>query len=214
MNVLVTDANLVVAFSKLLLYGFGSLFPIENVYSSYKVGKFHPSSFRSPPSIVLLVRFDRFSRNISHYRHLKAINCDRHFEFCASFDRIVWSKVVASVGCNVFSSFLISRSVQPTQCNHLLHTHTHTRFVTSGQFAFVVFFEFNWKKKTKNRLQDVLNAVENPRPDAPHAAQDRIVIRNPTLNLPKRTFYWNVSFLFNLSRAKFLIRKKVFLEIG
>ena len=38
-NVLVTTTQLVPALSKLLLYGFGSVFDIENIYSATKIGK-------------------------------------------------------------------------------------------------------------------------------------------------------------------------------
>lgn len=38
-NVLVTTTQLVPALAKVLLYGLGSVFPIENIYSATKVGK-------------------------------------------------------------------------------------------------------------------------------------------------------------------------------
>ncbi|MCL4141108.1 UNVERIFIED_CONTAM: hypothetical protein GTU68_012208, partial [Idotea baltica] len=38
-NVLVTTTQLVPALGKVLLYGLGSVFPIENIYSATKVGK-------------------------------------------------------------------------------------------------------------------------------------------------------------------------------
>lgn len=38
-NVLVTNTTLVLAVSKILLHGLGPVFPIENIYSSAKVGK-------------------------------------------------------------------------------------------------------------------------------------------------------------------------------
>lgn len=38
-NILVTTNNLVPALAKVLIYGFGSVFPIENIYSCTKVGR-------------------------------------------------------------------------------------------------------------------------------------------------------------------------------
>lgn len=38
-NVLVTTTQLIPALSKVLLYGLGSAFPIENIYSATKTGK-------------------------------------------------------------------------------------------------------------------------------------------------------------------------------
>lgn len=38
-NVLVTTTQLVPALAKVLLYGLGSMFPIENIYSATKIGK-------------------------------------------------------------------------------------------------------------------------------------------------------------------------------
>ena len=39
-NVLVTTTQLVPALSKVLLYGFGGVFDVENIYSAAKIGKF------------------------------------------------------------------------------------------------------------------------------------------------------------------------------
>lgn len=39
MNVLVTTTQLVPALAKVLLYGLGDVFPIENIYSATKIGK-------------------------------------------------------------------------------------------------------------------------------------------------------------------------------
>lgn len=39
-NVLVTTTQLVPALAKVLLYGLGQIFPIENIYSANKIGKF------------------------------------------------------------------------------------------------------------------------------------------------------------------------------
>lgn len=39
-NVLVTTTQLVPALAKVLLFGFGQIFPIENIYSANKIGKF------------------------------------------------------------------------------------------------------------------------------------------------------------------------------
>lgn len=39
MNVLVTTTQLIPALSKVLLYGLGSAFPIENIYSATKTGE-------------------------------------------------------------------------------------------------------------------------------------------------------------------------------
>ena len=38
-NVLVTSTQLVPALAKVLLFGLGEVFPIENIYSSTKIGK-------------------------------------------------------------------------------------------------------------------------------------------------------------------------------
>lgn len=40
MNVLVTTTQLVPALAKVLLYGLGDVFPIENIYSATKIGQF------------------------------------------------------------------------------------------------------------------------------------------------------------------------------
>lgn len=37
-NVLVTTTQLVPALAKVLLFGFGQIFPIENIYSANKIG--------------------------------------------------------------------------------------------------------------------------------------------------------------------------------
>ena len=39
-NVLVTNNQLVAALAKVLLFGLGQLFPIENIYSTNKIGEF------------------------------------------------------------------------------------------------------------------------------------------------------------------------------
>ena len=39
-NVLVTTTQLVPALAKVLLFGLGQIFPIENIYSATKTGKF------------------------------------------------------------------------------------------------------------------------------------------------------------------------------
>ena len=44
-NILVTDTKLVLAVVKVLLFGLGGIFPIENIYSSSKTGEF---DFESP----------------------------------------------------------------------------------------------------------------------------------------------------------------------
>lgn len=38
MNVLVTTTQLVPALAKVLLYGLGDVFPVENIYSATKIG--------------------------------------------------------------------------------------------------------------------------------------------------------------------------------
>lgn len=43
-NVLVTTTQLIPALAKVLLYGLGSVFPIENIYSATKTGKGTPAS--------------------------------------------------------------------------------------------------------------------------------------------------------------------------
>lgn len=40
-NVLVTNNQLVAAFAKILLFGLGQIFPVENIYSTNKIGKLH-----------------------------------------------------------------------------------------------------------------------------------------------------------------------------
>lgn len=40
MNVLVTTTQLVPALAKVLLYGLGDVFPIENIYSATKIGAY------------------------------------------------------------------------------------------------------------------------------------------------------------------------------
>lgn len=39
-NILVTTTQLIPALAKVLLYGLGVVFPIENIYSATKIGKF------------------------------------------------------------------------------------------------------------------------------------------------------------------------------
>lgn len=39
MNILVTTTQLIPALAKVLLYGLGVVFPIENIYSATKIGK-------------------------------------------------------------------------------------------------------------------------------------------------------------------------------
>ncbi|MEQ2158122.1 Eyes absent 3 [Goodea atripinnis] len=47
MNVLVTTTQLVPALAKVLLYGLGDIFPIENIYSATKIGGYEgPGSSR------------------------------------------------------------------------------------------------------------------------------------------------------------------------
>lgn len=43
-NVLVTNNQLVAALAKVLLFGLGQMFPVENIYSTNKIGK----SIRKP----------------------------------------------------------------------------------------------------------------------------------------------------------------------
>ncbi len=40
-NVLVTTTQLVPALAKVLLFGLGGVFPIENIYSATKIGKYY-----------------------------------------------------------------------------------------------------------------------------------------------------------------------------
>lgn len=40
MNILVTTTQLIPALAKVLLYGLGVVFPIENIYSATKIGEF------------------------------------------------------------------------------------------------------------------------------------------------------------------------------
>lgn len=42
MNILVTTTQLIPALAKVLLYGLGVVFPIENIYSATKIGKYLP----------------------------------------------------------------------------------------------------------------------------------------------------------------------------
>lgn len=51
MNVLVTTTQLVPALAKVLLYGLGDVFPIENIYSATKIGK------RDKTTHTLLITF-------------------------------------------------------------------------------------------------------------------------------------------------------------
>lgn len=39
MNILVTTTQLIPALAKVLLYGLGIVFPIENIYSATKIGE-------------------------------------------------------------------------------------------------------------------------------------------------------------------------------
>lgn len=51
MNVLVTTTQLVPALAKVLLYGLGDVFPIENIYSATKIGGYDPAWWtRSRPA--------------------------------------------------------------------------------------------------------------------------------------------------------------------
>ena len=60
MNVLVTTTQLVPALAKVLLYGLGGVFNIENVYSATKIGE--------PQRVVASVHGTTLSSRISH-RH-------------------------------------------------------------------------------------------------------------------------------------------------
>lgn len=58
MNVLVTTTQLVPALAKVLLYGLGDVFPIENIYSATKIGGYDPVQTWSrpgpdPPSLTV-----------------------------------------------------------------------------------------------------------------------------------------------------------------
>lgn len=44
-NVLVTTTQLVPALAKVLLFGLGGIFPIENIYSATKIGKYRTMKF-------------------------------------------------------------------------------------------------------------------------------------------------------------------------
>lgn len=44
MNILVTTTQLIPALAKVLLYGLGIVFPIENIYSATKIGKCRPKA--------------------------------------------------------------------------------------------------------------------------------------------------------------------------
>lgn len=48
MNILVTTTQLIPALAKVLLYGLGIAFPIENIYSATKIGKFRLVDFLVP----------------------------------------------------------------------------------------------------------------------------------------------------------------------
>lgn len=47
-NILVTTTQLIPALAKVLLYGLGIAFPIENIYSATKIGKFRLFDFLVP----------------------------------------------------------------------------------------------------------------------------------------------------------------------
>lgn len=47
-NILVTTTQLIPALAKVLLYGLGIAFPIENIYSATKIGKFPLVDFLVP----------------------------------------------------------------------------------------------------------------------------------------------------------------------
>lgn len=48
MNILVTTTQLIPALAKVLLYGLGIAFPIENIYSATKIGKCRLFDFLVP----------------------------------------------------------------------------------------------------------------------------------------------------------------------
>lgn len=52
-NVLVTTTQLVPALAKVLLYGLGGVFSIENVYSATKIGKYSTKSSLSTSEISI-----------------------------------------------------------------------------------------------------------------------------------------------------------------
>lgn len=47
MNVLVTTTQLVPALAKVLLYGLGDVFPVENIYSATKIGAYESPAGRA-----------------------------------------------------------------------------------------------------------------------------------------------------------------------
>ena len=56
MNILVTTTQLIPALAKVLLYGLGIVFPIENIYSATKIGKqstFHNTELLFVPECSL-----------------------------------------------------------------------------------------------------------------------------------------------------------------
>lgn len=68
-NVLVTNNQLVAALSKVLLFGLGQIFPVENIYSANKIGK---HSYRK--SILLLKKNCCHKQNVTvHFYRKKMI---------------------------------------------------------------------------------------------------------------------------------------------
>lgn len=86
MNVLVTTTQLVPALAKVLLYGLGDVFPIENIYSATKIGAAPRGPIQSP--------LRRRRRKIV----LKCCFCDLFVFFCCVFFCIVQGKRAALRG--------------------------------------------------------------------------------------------------------------------
>lgn len=53
MNILVTTTQLIPALAKVLLYGLGVVFPIENIYSATKIGELFSSCFGTFKAVFL-----------------------------------------------------------------------------------------------------------------------------------------------------------------
>ncbi|XDV34545.1 hypothetical protein PO909_004696 [Leuciscus waleckii] len=77
MNILVTTTQLVPALAKVLLYGLGDVFPIENIYSATKIGKescFERIIARFGKKVTYVVigdgRDEEFAAKRVQYQHL------------------------------------------------------------------------------------------------------------------------------------------------
>ena len=77
MNVLVTTTQLVPGLAKVMLYGLGGVFPIENIYSATKVGEDTQQIIKLSVIIIYIIYHD-FLHPPRRGSHVKSDNTHNH----------------------------------------------------------------------------------------------------------------------------------------